>query len=381
MKNKTITALLCMFLFINAYTARAQKISYENGIKIIENSSGGIWGNNPKIKLIYEGKFGNHNEKDKNTMFTNPSDIAFDKEGNMYVLDGGDCVIKKFDVNKKFLYSFGRKGKGPGEMTFPNNLAVDSKGNIYAFDFGNFRINIYSPEGKSTGTIATKYSNYDFTILNDGRFIIRNPYLDGGSGLKEGNVPLFQITNQKGDKLKEFGQGVYFTNKIYKLGGNRLNFCVDENQNTYAAFLFQNRIDKYDKNGNAVFKIKRKPPVDRRLPEGKDMYKTLNSGIAVDSKERIWLAATRRMEKPEEIINTQMTTSPGSGISIEKSGKGLSVVKTDMYEIELYDKEGQLLCKFPINHFTEKIRLFRNKLYIIENERELTIHIYRISDL
>lgn len=70
-----------------------------------------------------------------------------------------------------------------------------------------------------------------------------------------------------------------------------------------------------------------------------------------------------------------------NGVKVIENRKGLPVVKTDMYEIELYDKEGRLLYKFPINHFTEKIRLFRNKLYIIENERELTIHIYRISDL
>ena len=379
MFRKSYSAYSIVLLLIACSYVNAQKTTYEKGVKIVENGSDGAWGKNPQIQLIYEGKFGNHNEKDKNTMFMEPADIAFDKDENIYVLDAGECVIKKFDKNKKYLLSFGRKGKGPGEMIYPVNMDIDQKGNIYVYDFENMRLNIYSPQGKSTGTVLLKNSNYDFSVLNNGNFLLRNPNLDGGRNLQKNNVPLFFITNQKGDKLKEFGQGIYFTEKNYN-GGNRLSYAVDKELNTYAAFLFQNRIDKYDKEGKLVLKIKRRLPSDRKM-EGKDMYSLLNRGIAVDAKGRIWLAATRRDEKPEERVYTEMYSGPNKPLVVKRVGKGLSVFNTDMFVIELFDKEGKLLYKFPINHFANSIRLFKNKLYVIENDREMTFHVYKISDL
>ena len=50
----------------------------------------------------------------------------------MFVSDGNNKRIQKFDLNGKFLSKWGNTGKG-GEFEFvgPGSIAVDSHGNVY----------------------------------------------------------------------------------------------------------------------------------------------------------------------------------------------------------------------------------------------------------
>jgi hypothetical protein len=55
----------------------------------------------------------------------------FDSQGNIIILDSGNYRVLKFDLNGKFLNSFGRKGKGPGEFQSPQWISSGPKDNIY----------------------------------------------------------------------------------------------------------------------------------------------------------------------------------------------------------------------------------------------------------
>lgn len=53
-----------------------------------------------------------------------PRALDVDSKGNIFILDTAGSSVKKFDKNGFFVKSFGRLGKGPGEMERPYMLAI-----------------------------------------------------------------------------------------------------------------------------------------------------------------------------------------------------------------------------------------------------------------
>ncbi len=89
--------------------------------------------------------------------FNEPSDVAVDTAGNVYVSDRKNHRIQKFDSEGFFIAQWGGMGSGDGQLLQPNDVTVDPGGNVYVADTGNDRIQKFSetgaplPGGGSTG--------------------------------------------------------------------------------------------------------------------------------------------------------------------------------------------------------------------------------------
>ena len=81
-----------------------------------------VWKN---INMIPKLKIGSIEDE----TFYFPGRIRIDKDENIYVLDFKDYSVKKFDSSGNFIQKFGKKGKGPGELTtsFDFNVFNDGK--------------------------------------------------------------------------------------------------------------------------------------------------------------------------------------------------------------------------------------------------------------
>lgn len=71
-----------------------------------------------------------------------PRDIALAPDGNLYVVDGGNFRVQVFTPDGKFVRKFGGMGAQFGQFSRPKGIAVDGTGNVYVADaaFGNFQI-------------------------------------------------------------------------------------------------------------------------------------------------------------------------------------------------------------------------------------------------
>jgi DNA-binding beta-propeller fold protein YncE len=84
-----------------------------------------------------------------NWLFNKPADVAFAKNGDIYVADGySNSRIVKFDRDGNYIKAWGKYGTDIGEFNLPHSVAVDNQGRVYVGDRENQRIQIFDSEGK-----------------------------------------------------------------------------------------------------------------------------------------------------------------------------------------------------------------------------------------
>src|ERR1022692_98554 len=67
-----------------------------------------------------------------NWLFNKPADVAFAKNGDIYVADGyGNSRVVKFDRDGNYIKAWGKYGTGPGEFNLPHTVAIDQQGRVY----------------------------------------------------------------------------------------------------------------------------------------------------------------------------------------------------------------------------------------------------------
>jgi DNA-binding beta-propeller fold protein YncE len=82
-------------------------------------------------------------------MFFEPTDVAWDAQGNIFVSDGyKNSRIQKFDKDGHFVKTWGERGSGPGQLNLPHSIAVDATGKVYVADRGNHRIQVFDNDGR-----------------------------------------------------------------------------------------------------------------------------------------------------------------------------------------------------------------------------------------
>jgi DNA-binding beta-propeller fold protein YncE len=80
--------------------------------------------------------------------FNQPTDIAWDRDGNVYVTDGyGNSRVLKFDKYGNPLLGWGMKGTGPGQFDTPHTIVIDGD-LVYVGDRENARIQIFDRDGR-----------------------------------------------------------------------------------------------------------------------------------------------------------------------------------------------------------------------------------------
>jgi len=84
----------------------------------------------------------------RDNVFNQPTDIAWDSQGNSYFSDGYiNSRVGKANARGEWVSSWGSLGTGPGQFDTPHGIAVSPDDEVYVADRGNRRIQVFDPDG------------------------------------------------------------------------------------------------------------------------------------------------------------------------------------------------------------------------------------------
>ena len=171
MKNKTKFISIVLFLPVVTILVSCQQQKAEwkgtieevDGVTVVKNPKESYYG---ELILDLEEDLVIGREDDENYQFYRAYDLAVDSEDNIYVADGGNNRIQKFDKNGSYILTIGEKGQGPGEFTGPSDILIDEQDNLYVSE--GRRIQIFNSSGEYLNGFVLESSISNFFLDSDG---------------------------------------------------------------------------------------------------------------------------------------------------------------------------------------------------------------------
>jgi DNA-binding beta-propeller fold protein YncE len=226
--------------------------------------------------------------------FQRPTELALDSQGNIYIIDGGNHRVQKFDKDGNFLLTWGSLGAGDGQFLFQaspahyGSITVDEDGYVYVTDHHN-RIQKFDSDGNflmkfgDTGYADGKfYTLYGVAVDNQGNIYTTDwtkyeiQKFDGeGKFLQKWEVPScnpggisapynvvvdgqghLYVSNMSGNCIQKFDNQGNLLQQWGQLGKDEgqfnkpLSMALDTQGNLYMSDNENSRIQKFDPNGN-----------------------------------------------------------------------------------------------------------------------------------
>lgn len=320
--------------------------------------------------------------------FDNPSGLAVCKDGFIYVSDSNNDRIQKFSTDGKYICEWGNLGARDGEFNAPLGIAVDGEGFVYVSDKLNRRIQKFTTEGdfvsgwKSRGDgngefilpqgitfgiddqiyVVDKNNHRVQLFTEEGRYLTQ--WGQEGDGEGEFKYPHGIATDSNGfvyvadtsnNRIQKFGADGSYDRKWGLAEGTAgsgegefnhpTDIAVDKNNNIYVVDWKNNRIQKFDSEGNHI----RWGNVDTEFERP--------FGIAIDKAGFIYVTDYYRIQKFDEVGNSvpewgRQGSLEGffqfpSGIAIDGQGNVL-FANAENNRVQKFDSQGNFIRQFSM---------------------------------
>lgn len=186
--------------------------------------------------------------------FSQPAGLALDAEGNLYVADGQNHRIQKFDSEGRFLAAWGASGGEEGQFNEPWGVAVDEDGNVYVADTWNHRIQKFNSDLE----FVTAWGE-PFTAVGEREpepvelFGPRDIAVDGEGNLwvtDTGNKRVLKFSDD-GEPLGAFGQEGRDPGEFREPVG----IAVGPDGDVYVADTWNRRVQRFDSDFNYLSEV------------------------------------------------------------------------------------------------------------------------------
>jgi len=137
--------------------------------------------------------------------FNLPTDIAFDRDGNVYLADGmgNNNRIAKFNRDGNWVTGWGQTGTGPGQFNKIMGIVTDAAGNVYVADAGNRRIQVFDGSGAFKSQIAGIGSPMAMCITSGPTQYLYSSNSNGPESMDNGEIYKLQLN---GTVVGKFGR-------------------------------------------------------------------------------------------------------------------------------------------------------------------------------
>ena len=281
----------------DVYVGESTTIAYPDNVRIQKFDSNGN----------FITKWGSHGTGDG--QFGSISGIAFDTLGNIYVADYSNKRIQKFDSDGNFILKWG-SNRTSGEFV---DVAVDSNDNIYVPDWyhiqkfdsnGNFitkwgsACNMETIKSHANETSCSNTNGLGAVEPGDGQFdTISGIAVDMSDNVYviDSNNYRIQKFDSNGNFMMKWGSNGTDDGQFgeSRFGGPFSHLSIDTSRNVYMADSGNDRIQKFDSNGNFITKWGSKGSGDGEFlgPQNVVVDKTGNVYVADNGNYRIQVFA------------------------------------------------------------------------------------------
>jgi hypothetical protein len=158
------------------------------------------------------------------------------------------------------------------------------------------------------------------------------------------------------------------------------------------AFATRNKIEKYTPEGTLVMTVDR--PLNYEISEKIEKVKRqvgprqielpqlnfVSKNIAVDDEGRIWVLSFDRQLTFEEMPVTIHFAGESGNLEATDTLKASETPQTDAFVFHIFEKKGEFLGIIPLTHFADKVKIFGDRLCILERDNEMCVYEYRIME-
>lgn len=182
--------------------------------------------------------------------YLNAVSITSDGKGNIYVLDAEGNEINKYDDKLILLKKIGKKGWSNGEFDSPTSIDGSSGLEIYVSDGKNYRIQRFDLNLSFISSVITNYETFQDKLKFQTPIstVYVNPYFYAIDG-ENNRIVAYQNLNQSS------------SNPVFSFGGfqsaqkpmlNPVKIVKDGYNNIYVLDAKMNSVLKYDNFGNYI---------------------------------------------------------------------------------------------------------------------------------
>ncbi|MEE9441480.1 MAG: NHL repeat-containing protein [candidate division Zixibacteria bacterium] len=263
-----------------------------------------------------------------------PSGLAIDTRGDIYISDNGNHRIIKLDQNLKTIRDYGGYGTGMGRLQNPNDLFVDRVLNLYVLDTGNRRVVHLDANLNFVEEIIPE---------DDPEEIISTlTYYSGLAVSPMGELTVADYDNSRLIRMDNFN---HFSRYIGDFGygqGTLLNpksLALDQDGNHYVADMGNKRIAVFDDYGNFIRQI------GSQMLESPEAVAVGNNGLVwvSDSRLRTIMAfhnsgklifdGLKEMSPDTKLDNVQaLTVTPDGKLFVANTGNNEILIYRIIYE-------------------------------------------------
>ncbi|UCC40904.1 MAG: 6-bladed beta-propeller [Candidatus Aminicenantes bacterium] len=153
----SIFVFFFVFIFMTFIPVNAEKIKIKtiDGVQVVLNPKNPAPPKGTPAKMILKEELSIGEGEQEEEMFSQMTGVAVDNNGNIYIVDREENIIKVFDSKGKFVRSFGKQGQGPGEMNGPIGLRITPNNELMVEDVMGQRLVFFSLNGKFLRNLST----------------------------------------------------------------------------------------------------------------------------------------------------------------------------------------------------------------------------------